>query len=295
MVSAREYLQHLENACAWMNIDKGRAIEYKERLQQFSSKANRDEVDLLSYFESFELVEIYLLWCSRIDRFPGLKKHVRSIFKKGPILRQDENPNTSTNRSRNNAFPVFLAGRFLDSNFHVLQVEGFYQQASAIASNADFSLVYRGSEFNVECKRPFSMEKLVERANEARDQIAQSRRNGIVAIDCSRLVHDQSSVYDNSGGVKVEEYGANFLETNIVPRVKSVFCTRVCGLLLYCRIPAFTPIETENGDTTLNRRDCATALISVANPSYSPDVEMMNAICERLKNSLSSMPQFISN
>ena len=294
VASARVYLQHLEDACNWLSLDKGRAIEYNKRLKQFNQREDRDEVDLLSYFESFELVEIYLLWGAEIDRFPGLKRHVRSIFQKGPVLRSDENPNKSTNRARNNAFPVILAGRFLASNFFIPQVEGYYRQASTISSNADFSLIYRGSEFNVECKRPFSLGKLVERATEARNQIANSRRNGIVAIDCSRLVHDPSSVFDNSGQVKVEEFGANYLETNIVPRVKFVFCTRVCGLLLFCRIPAFTPIGGEFKDSQQSRRDCATALICVGNPSYSVDVEMMHEITERLEESTQSIMSRLS-
>ena len=74
LASARVYLQHLEDACNWLNLDKGRAIEYNKRLKQYNQREDRDEVDLLSYFESFELVEIYLLWGAKIDRFPGLKK-----------------------------------------------------------------------------------------------------------------------------------------------------------------------------------------------------------------------------
>ena len=89
--------------------------------------------------------------------------------------------------------------------------------------------------------------------------------------------------------VKVEEFGANYLETTIVPRVKSVFCTRVCGLVLFCRIPAFTPIENEINDSQQSRRDCATALICVGNPSYSIDVEMMHEITERLEESTQSI------
>lgn len=281
-LSAADYLVDLEDACCWLSIKLGRTIEYKKRLEAFSTKKTHDEIDLLSYFESSDLVEIYLLWEKSVDYYPGLKNHIRTIFKKGPTLRSDENPNRSTNRPRNNAFPVLLAGRFLAAGIHVNQVEGNYQRPSSIASNADFTFLRRGSEFNVECKRPYSMKGLVNLAEEARDQIVLSPRNGIIALDCSRLIHDQRTVFDNSGRTRAEAFGLNHMEHNVLPSVQDMLCTRVSGILLYCRIPAMTPMMKQKSTPQVNRRDSSVSLLCMPNTSYSTDVEMMRDIYEKL-------------
>ena len=285
-ISVDEYLRHLDSACRWLSISDGRGLHYKRQLEKYRNVENLSNSELLTYFESFDLVELFRFWESRVQLYPNLKKEIRKVFMKGPEYRRNENPTNSNTHARNNTFPLLLAGRFLSAGIHVLQVDGAYQQESTVCHNSDFTLSRFGSEINVECKRPFSMKKLVVRAKEARDQILDSPRNGIVAIDCSRLVQKDDTVFDNSRENQAVDYALTFMEREILPELLVVFCTRVCGLILYCRIPAMTPIDKLNsmGEHFL-RRDCAMSLLCVANNYYSVDYDLMHDIFKKLGES----------
>ena len=45
---------------------------------------------MLSYFESYEVVELFKLWNQRVNDFPGLKEKIREACQKGPLLREHE-------------------------------------------------------------------------------------------------------------------------------------------------------------------------------------------------------------
>ena len=285
LVTSDAHLSNLRRACSWLNLSRGRAIDYVNLLQEYGDLKTLKREHVFSYFESVDLVEIFLLWKNRIDEFSGLRDHVRTIFKKGPILQSDEDPNESTNRSRNDAFTMMFAGRLLSAGIPVTVVEGCVKQESLVPTNADITFLFHGSELSIECKRLYSSDinSLISRVKEARKQIINSRRNGILVIDCSSLIHtDKNSVLDNSATVQANQFCSDCMKSRLLPKLTDVFCTRVVGIILLCSVPAVTPMDKfKNGKQQL-RRDRVRSLLSIPNPAYSIDVDLMNDLYNKL-------------
>ncbi|MCY4095724.1 MAG: hypothetical protein OXG05_11450 [Gammaproteobacteria bacterium] len=281
--SIDEYLKDLDSACTWLNIEQGRAAEYRQLLEESRGMSALGEDQLLAYFESLDLVETFLLWGSRVNQFPKLKEKIRQIYRKGPLLRRDEYPSSNPNQFRNNAFPILLAGRFLVAGIPVNHVDELYKKGFNGTSSADFIFSWNSSPTHVQCKRPFSKERLVERAKEARNQIKNSGRNGIVALDCSLLIYDNDVVFRNADETFAVEYCSNFMVNELFPKVQIVLSHKnVLGLILYSRVPSMTPMEQNGDDGQMDRRDASMSFNCFANQGYSTDKELMLEITDRL-------------
>ena len=103
-----DYVHKLERACKWLDIEQGRARAYLYLLREFDRRSQLCDAHLLSYYESCEIVELFELWETRINAFPGLEAKIRRACRQGPVLRENENVSSSANRPRNDAFAFVM-------------------------------------------------------------------------------------------------------------------------------------------------------------------------------------------
>ena len=281
-----EYLRDLAEACQWLDIDRGRAWELARHLKRFHEGESLNDEQLLAYFESYDIVEIYRLWHQDVEQFPGLIDKIRNVAKKGPTLSDGENPDESTNRPRNDSFSILLAGGFHSAGIPVRQVEGISREGFENNATGDFSFAWHDSLINVECKRPRSRDQLVKNAKKAKKQIVKSRRSGIVALDCSVLIRPNGTVFSNTSDISAEDQFSTWLAQEIYPRVKGVFFSSgVLGLILYCRVPVLTPTPKHRNRAQLLRSDCIMPLICFDNPRYPVSINLMYGIASSLRTS----------
>ena len=122
MTNYAERLQTLQLACEWMDIKKGRALQYSKFIREFYEEDKRSREHILAFNEACEITDIYELWVPFIDNFPGLEQKIKQVFQKGPVLQEDEMPNISSNRPRNDAFVYLLAGKLIKAGMVTTQV-----------------------------------------------------------------------------------------------------------------------------------------------------------------------------
>lgn len=66
------FVRKLNRACHWLDIGQGRARAYLRLLEEFDQASQLTDKHILSYYESYEIVELFELWETRIHQFPGL-------------------------------------------------------------------------------------------------------------------------------------------------------------------------------------------------------------------------------
>ena len=284
------YLHKLKDACEWLNIEQGRAAEYIRLLDEFDKARRLSGEHILAYYESCEIVELFVLWERRVDEFPGLKDKIRKVCKKGPVLRENETTRSSNNRPRNDAFCFLVAGKFLAADISVVNVDGIASRHAICESNADFTFRWEETYVDVECKRLQSENQLLKRAEEARDQITQFGRCGIIAIDCSVLCRPAGTLLDNLDPDKAEFRLSEQLRTDIEPKVRSSVSPSILGFILFAKVPAMTAVgRILNSSGNLSRRrDIISSWLVVANAG-SQNLETLRSIVSRLENQAGSM------
>lgn len=280
-----KYLHKLEEACKWLNIEQGRAADYRRLLDEFE-RGSRSGEHILAYYESYEIVELFDLWERRVDEFPGLKKKIRKVCKKGPVLREDETMSALSNRPRNDAFCFLAAGKFLAADISVVRVDGIASRQATFKSNADFTFRWEENYVDVECKRLQSENQLLKRAEEARDQSTRSGYYGIVAIDCSVLGRRAGTVLESSASDDAEFRLSEWLRTNIGPKIRSILSPKILGLILFLRVPAMTFVGMISSRANF-RRDSISSWLVVGNPDCS-NPEILQKIALRLNNQAGS-------
>ena len=236
-------------------------------------------------------MDLFELWEHRVDDFPGLANRIRTVFNKGPLLREEENPGTSTNRARNDAFSYLVAGRLLAVGVPVVAIDGITSRDGNCTSEADVTFQWSGKLIDIECKRPQSYASLEERAKEARDQIQRpnrSGRHGVIALDCSVLVRRAGTLLESDSGKAAGRSVSIRLEKSIAHKVDASQTNLILGLLLFARVPVMTrgrqsPISTAEGKRIYDfRPDSISTWLVVSNAQYSgPDV--LRCLAERLQ------------
>jgi hypothetical protein len=90
-----------------------------------------------------KIVRLFELWEDRVSNFPGPAEKIKAVVAKGPVLREEENPATSSNRARDDAFSYLVAGRLLSAGVPLVAVEGTIARNETCESEADvtFQLV----------------------------------------------------------------------------------------------------------------------------------------------------------
>jgi hypothetical protein len=238
-----DHLQALQAACEWLSINRGRAAQYSKLVREFFAEGKRSCEHILAYNESCEIIDLYTLWEAPVNNFSGLGRKIKAVFRKGPVLREDENPDASTNKSRNEAFVYLLAGKLIRAGVKVVAVDGTVAQGVSGCTNADINLEWSGSVITIECKRPQMQDALTERVKEARQQLTDPSRKGwagIIAIDCSAFIRPLKQLLEADSAEDAERFLADLLKKAVVPKVETHLETTILGCLLFARAPAMT-------------------------------------------------------
>ena len=277
------YIQKLQRACHWLNIDQGRIRDYLRLLEEFPHIPRHTNQHILAYYESCEIVDLLELWENRIHEFPGLKEKIQVACKKGPVLADDEVASSSSNRPRNDTFGYLLAGKFLAAGISVVSIDGIHSKSPHARPTTDFSFRWSGDEINVECKRVQSRTQLPRRAKEARKQITRSGRCGIIAIDYSAIARPAGHLLETSSPRRAEEAMSQWLEHSVAPQLYKDLSPTILGFVLFARLPAMTAIEILNeNEEDYRRRDTISSTLVIGNSGF-PDLSILKDITQMLK------------
>ncbi|HNZ65031.1 MAG TPA: hypothetical protein PKJ10_04265 [Smithella sp.] len=239
----QNHIQLLNDACEWMDIDKGRAKQYQSLIKQFFEDDERSREHILAYNESCEITEIYELWKTQIDYFSGLERKIRLVFGKGSLLHEYENPANSSSRSRNDAFVYLLAGKLVKAGIKVVAVDGIVVDNSLLKSNADITLCHNQAVIDIQCKRPLRLNQIQKRIKEARKQLMESTSGneaGIVGLDCSAVIRPIGTLIETGSAEDSVNYLGDLMERKIVPIIHKILDPVVVGFILFARSPAMT-------------------------------------------------------
>ena len=267
-------MRSLQKSCEWMSIDRGRAAHYKKLIREFFEEDKRSREHILAYSESCEIIDIHELWEACIKNFLGLERKIKSVFRKGPILREDENPDASTNRPRNDAFVYLLAGKLIRAGLKVVAVDGVIAQGINCHKDADITLDWSGSAIDIQCKRPQSHTALIERVKEANQQLSRTNREGqkgIIAIDCSAFIRPPEHLIEKDSAEDAEKFLASSLGKAIIPTAKMPLRPDILGFLAFARAPAMiqeghSSIVSPRGNPfTYIRPDCISTWLVIPN------------------------------
>jgi hypothetical protein len=253
--SYADHATKLSHACEWLTIEQGRASAYARLVREFFEEGARTKDHVLAFNESCEIVDLFELWQPHADRFPGLQKHLRRVCRKGPLLREGENPKESTNRPRNDAFSYIVSGTLIAAGVEVVAVEGIPQGGCDCTSEADLTFNWKGTPIDVECKRPQTADALIPRMQEACDQIAQPARGGrlgVVALDCSPSIRAPGRLLEYEAGDSGERRISSILESAVAPMLNPHLTPAILGFILMARVPSMaclsvSPIVSARG------------------------------------------------
>lgn len=286
----QDHMHLLKAACKWIGIDLGRAVQYTSLIKQFFEDGERSRKHILAYNESCEITDIYELWKMRLSDFPGLDRKFRSVFGKGPLLHEDESPDNSSNRPRNDAFVYLLAGKFIKAGINVVAVDG-----SDSKSDADITLCHNQSVIDVQCKRPLSLSQMQKRVKEACQQLMKSitgGETGFVGLDCSAIIRPAGTLIEKGSAEDAVKFLGDLMERNIVPKARAMLEPSVFGLILFARSPAMirmgqSAILAANGIPYRRyfRPESLSSSLVVTNPRC-PESGMLKEIFEMLHQSL---------
>src|SRR5712692_354820 len=160
----------LKEALQWAGIGHGRAAAYEKLLVEYS-RGQRSDEHFFAYCEATEVLDIFNSWHNRAGEFPGIQEKISFVFKKGPILSENENASANSNQPRNNAFVYVLAGKLLHvAETHIISVDGINNTQVELSRTqqdtpADIFLSFRENLIRIECKRPMSEAALNENAD----------------------------------------------------------------------------------------------------------------------------------
>jgi hypothetical protein len=288
--SPTEQIAQLTAACDWLEIDRGRAVRYRQLVEEFFEENARSPQHFLAIGESCEIVRLFKLWEHRVSNFPGLAEKIRAVVAKGPVLREEENPATSSNRARDDAFNYLVAGTLLSAGVPIVAVDGTITRNEICKSEADITFQWSDMLIDIECKRPQSYASLGERTKDARRQIqhpSRGGRHGVIALDCSVLVRPAGTLLESDSVEMAERSISTELEKSVASRVKSHLTNSILGFLFFARVPVRTrtrrsPILTALGEPIQEYRlDCISTWLVVGNAQYAQP-EILQCLAERL-------------
>jgi hypothetical protein len=193
----------------------------------------RNELPALNtaVYEAHELVEVYEALAGRHD--DTLRKHLKTLAA-GPAVYSEENPDSSSNRSRNVAFELAVMGYLAQAGLTL-----------AFDSLADASATFKNRTLLFECKRPQSLAAVERNVKDALKQLSQRingiqrvRHRGIVALDITKAMNPSFEVFttereqdiDFSMSQQVDRFIERYMNTWTKPR-----CNQNIGVLIRLR------------------------------------------------------------
>ena len=228
----------IKDACAWAGISKGRVNRYAELLRELLQENKRSQEHLKAWHESSDITEMHQLWGKKTDLFPRFKSKIRTALKDGPLLSVEENA-SSTNRARNDSFNYLLAGRLLGAGLDVLAVDGCAREFEETQWMGDITLRHRGAVLDIQCKRPWSQNSLIDNIKRAKSQVitVANPARGIIAIDLSRCI-SLNDAYASSDEAS-ESLHAKVVQL-LSPEVHRLLgqAPQIVGLIAFASIPA---------------------------------------------------------
>ncbi|MGZ8427104.1 MAG: hypothetical protein ACXWYD_19335 [Candidatus Binatia bacterium] len=241
----KDHIAKLNEACKWLGITRGRSRDYIKLLTEFHESDLRTRQHVLAYNETCEIIDIYSLWQSRIDLFPGLKSEVSKALAGGPVLREEERTRgkrNNRNRARNDAFVYYLAGRLIDAGIQVLGIDGILRSGASREENADITIDSVIGPVDIQCKRPQSWRAFDSRVKEARRQIRSKNRPGIVAMDCSVVIRPPGHLLRTDSAAEAHKRIPLLLQSLTWSTLLEQRNKFVLGFLLFARVPLITTI-----------------------------------------------------
>jgi hypothetical protein len=233
----RRYLAHVEAIEKVWRSDGGEALIERETLANLVNSLMEADVS------GQVIKEIRKL--SSPD--PNLLENIDKSFT-GPLRTEDENDRTSSNRARNLFFELRLGAQFLLAGLPV-----------KFGEDADVETDVDGRKIYVECKRPFTANKLGQLISDARDQlIANFGRNptgfGVIALDLTRILAPKEGYVIYSDPDQCHTWSTmqreNFWrrqEETIKKRLLRQADNRIIGMILFFHFPTFRTVTRSWG------------------------------------------------
>ena len=246
-----------------MGITRGRASEYVRLLEESKRGASSEE-HVLAAYESSEITDLYGLWKRQARLFPGIGARLGEVAGKGATLREGENA-SSSNRPRNDAFCLLVAGKLLAADIDVVAVDGIAAGGAHCEQVGDVVVRSGGRLILVECKRPRSSKQLERRVKDAWGQIQQRGVPGIIALDCSVIVRPHGKVLEGDALVAAERKMFERLAQTVAPRLYRHLHPQLLGFLLFARVPAMTRVDPASACGGAYRRDWTSSWVMVPN------------------------------
>jgi hypothetical protein len=183
---------------------------------------------------------MYELWCKNTDLFPGLKDRICTALRDGPVLSVEEN-SSSTNRARNNAFNYLLAGRLLVAGLDLLAVDECRRVSKTTQWRGDITLSHKGTVLDIQCKRPWGRNSLIDNIKKARKQITTTAdpAQGIIAIDLSRCMYPTDTLLAASSDREASDRVHKMVLQVLSPEVHRLVGEQpqIMGLIAFASIP----------------------------------------------------------
>ncbi len=251
LFSLKDLQKTIKEICKWSGSNKGRLIEYQKILDQFHPPKIPSNELLICVADIIDIVEVWEFWRENEDDFPGIKKKVCNVINEGPTIADDENPQISDNKTRNDLFVYLLAGKLITAGIEVISIDGIPNKSNTQMGHGDLIVRWETKEFIIECKRPQKETSIRSNAKGARIQIEKSGKQGLLALDCSKPLRPNESLLDFSDNQAAQNYLLDRMENEITPLVKSQFRQSVLGAFLMISVPG---VKKVGQSTILNNK-----------------------------------------
>ena len=238
-----EHCKRLLDACRFFGISQGRAPGQEKLVREFFQEGKDSREHMLASNESSEIRDIYELWNSHIDEFPGLKEHIAECIASGPLIAEDENPQTSSNKARNDAFVYVLAGHLVNAGLDVIAVDGIPRAGNIWSGEEDIVIHLEGQPIAIQCKRPQAMTGIDRNVKRAAKQVNNTGIPGIVALDCSRVIRRPEAMLGTRSAEIGQQFITDVLQEKILPGAIHVLPKTTLGIVLFARVPGVTQVR----------------------------------------------------
>lgn len=291
---ASTVITQLQQGCVWAGIERGRATQYSKLISEFFAGKGSSPEHVLACYEAIEITNVYELWSQKVEEYPGLKARIAETFKSGPIIRENENLATSSNRPRNDAFSFLIAGRLLAAGCDVLAVDGIRRVTESTQWVGDATVRQDGIVLDVQCKRPQTSGTIQSNIDKATDQIlgATFPGAGIIVIDLSVIIRPGGMFLPADSVAIASAKLSNLIQPHAEAAFASMGCPQISGIVWFatlpCRISGVSRILNPAGGRDEVDRPYHAAEIAIALNPNSPHADALRHIGERFQQWMKS-------
>ncbi|OQW36682.1 MAG: hypothetical protein A4E20_06255 [Nitrospira sp. SG-bin2] len=246
-------LERLEKALQWLGLEHGRVASYKKLLTEYY-EGQRSNEHFLAFYQAMDALSIYELWKDTVVNFPGLQAKIAVVFKKGPLLPENENAAANSNRPRNDGFVFIIGGKFLrKSDEIIVSIDGIKNNRAQNFvtwpdSSADVLLWFQDSLIRVECKRPMNSNSLTANVEMALSQIASCPKDktwGVIAVDVSKLIEQPGHYLEATSLDAGSDYLTDRVAEILLPFAKQYRQEWLLGFIGFASIPMVATVRSQ--------------------------------------------------